>query len=64
MTTEQIARGGFVETEPAGVGFYAGPPSFDVSHGELVLTAHDFHRFRCSLTGGWVGGDRVWTTWG
>jgi CubicO group peptidase (beta-lactamase class C family) len=30
---------GLVETEPAGGGFYAGPPSFEVSHGELVSTA-------------------------
>jgi CubicO group peptidase (beta-lactamase class C family) len=36
---------GLVETEPAGGGFYAGPPSFDVSHGELVCTAADYHRF-------------------
>lgn len=36
---------GLVETEPAGGGFYAGTPPFDVSHGELVSTARDFHRF-------------------
>jgi CubicO group peptidase (beta-lactamase class C family) len=36
---------GLVETEPAGGGFYAGAPSFDVSHAELVSTARDFHRF-------------------
>ena len=36
---------GLVEIEPAGAGFYAGPPSFDVSHGELVSTARDYHRF-------------------
>jgi CubicO group peptidase (beta-lactamase class C family) len=36
---------GLVETEPAGGGFYAGPPPFDVSHGELVCTAADYHRF-------------------
>jgi CubicO group peptidase (beta-lactamase class C family) len=36
---------GLVETEPAGGGFYAGPPPFDVSHGELVSTAADYHRF-------------------
>ena len=40
---------GFVETEPAGGGFYAGPPPFDVSHSELVSTAQDFHRFVRSL---------------
>jgi CubicO group peptidase (beta-lactamase class C family) len=39
------AEGGLVETEPAGGGFYAGPPPFDVSHGELVSTARDYHRF-------------------
>jgi CubicO group peptidase (beta-lactamase class C family) len=33
------------EVEPAGGGFYAGPPPFDVSHGELVSTAADFLRF-------------------
>ena len=33
------------ETEPAGGGFYAGPPPFDVSHAELVSTARDYHRF-------------------
>jgi CubicO group peptidase (beta-lactamase class C family) len=36
---------GLVEIEPAGGGFYAGPVSFDVSHGELVSTAGDYHRF-------------------
>jgi CubicO group peptidase (beta-lactamase class C family) len=43
---------GLVETEPAGGGFYAGPPPFDVSHGELVSTARDFHRFARMLTDG------------
>jgi CubicO group peptidase (beta-lactamase class C family) len=43
---------GFVETEPAGGGFYAGPPSFDVSHGELVSTARDYHRFARVLADG------------
>jgi CubicO group peptidase (beta-lactamase class C family) len=38
-------EGGLVEMEPAGGGFYAGPPPFDVSHGELVSTARDYHRF-------------------
>lgn len=41
---------GWVETEPAGGGFYAGPPAFDISHGELVSTAGDFHRFLVALT--------------
>jgi CubicO group peptidase (beta-lactamase class C family) len=43
---------GLVETEPAGGGFYAGPPSFDVSHGEVVSTAADYHRFTRMLAGG------------
>ena len=48
---------GLVGTEPAGGGFYAGPPPFDVSHGELVSTARDFHRFaRMLATGGRVDG--------
>ena len=38
-------EGGLVETEPAHGGFYAGPPPFDVSHGELVSTARDYQRF-------------------
>jgi CubicO group peptidase (beta-lactamase class C family) len=49
--------GGLVEIEPAGGGFYAGPPSFDVSHGEVVSTAADFHRFaRMLAEGGRVNG--------
>jgi CubicO group peptidase (beta-lactamase class C family) len=48
---------GLVETEPAGGGFYAGPPPFDVSHGELVSTAGDYHRFaRMLAEGGRVNG--------
>ena len=48
---------GLVETEPAGGGFYAGAPSFDVSHGELVCTAADYHRFaRMLAEGGQVNG--------
>jgi CubicO group peptidase (beta-lactamase class C family) len=43
---------GLVETEPAGGGFYAGPPPFDVSHGELVSTAGDYHRFARMLADG------------
>ena len=38
-----------VETEPAGGGPYAGPPTVDVSHGELVSTARDYHRFLRAL---------------
>jgi len=48
---------GLVEIEPAGGGFYAGSPSFNVSHGELVSTAWDYHRFaRMLVTGGRVNG--------
>jgi CubicO group peptidase (beta-lactamase class C family) len=47
---------GLVETEPAGGGFYAGAPSFDVSHGELVSTARDFHRFARMLADHGRGG--------
>ena len=43
---------GLAEIEPAGGGFYAGPPPFDVSHGELVSTARDYHRFARMLAGG------------
>jgi CubicO group peptidase (beta-lactamase class C family) len=53
-------EGGLVETEPAGGGFYAGPPPFDVSHGELVCTARDYHRFlRLLVEGGRVEGAPV-----
>jgi CubicO group peptidase (beta-lactamase class C family) len=48
---------GLVEIEPAGGGFYAGPPPFDVSHGELVCTAADYHRFtRMLALGGRANG--------
>jgi CubicO group peptidase (beta-lactamase class C family) len=48
---------GLEEMEPAGGGFYAGPPPFDVSHGELVATARDFHRFlRMLVEGGRIEG--------
>jgi CubicO group peptidase (beta-lactamase class C family) len=43
---------GLEETEPAGGGFYAGPPAVDVSHGELVSTARDYHLFTRMLAGG------------
>jgi CubicO group peptidase (beta-lactamase class C family) len=43
---------GLVETEPARGGFYAGPAPFDVSHGELVSTARDVHRFARMLAAG------------
>lgn len=42
---------GLVELEPAGGGFYAGAPPFDVSHGELVSTASDYLAFCRVLTG-------------
>ena len=51
---------GLVETEPAGGGFYAGPPPFDVSHGELVSTVQDYSRFAQVLAdGGRVDGRPV-----
>jgi CubicO group peptidase (beta-lactamase class C family) len=51
---------GLVETEPAGGGFYAGPPVFDVSHGELVSTVADFYRFaRMLVDEGRVDGEPV-----
>jgi CubicO group peptidase (beta-lactamase class C family) len=49
--------GGFVEIEPAGGGFYAGRPPFDVSHGEVVSTLRDFHRFLRALVDGEVISD-------
>jgi CubicO group peptidase (beta-lactamase class C family) len=56
----RLGDNGFVEMEPAGGGFYAGPPAFDVSHGELVSTARDFHRFTRMLADeGRVGDDRI-----
>ena len=43
---------GFLELEPAGGGFYAGPPPFDVSHSQLVSTVRDFSGFLQALNGG------------
>ena len=43
---------GLVELEPAAGGFYAGPPPFDVSHGELVSTVRDYTRFARMLADG------------
>jgi CubicO group peptidase (beta-lactamase class C family) len=43
---------GLVEIEPAGGGIHAGPPPFDVSHGELVSSARDYHRFLWMLVEG------------
>ena len=52
--------GALVETAPAGGGFYAGPPPYDMNHGELVSTAADYHRFARMLAGGGqAGGGRV-----
>lgn len=54
---------GLLEIEPAGGGFYAGPPSFDVSHAELVSTASDYHRFlRMLVSGGVAEGERLLST--
>ena len=51
---------GLVQVEPAGGGFYAGPPPFDVGHGELVCTARDFHRFaRMIVDGGRADGASI-----
>lgn len=43
---------GFEETEPAAGGFHVGPAPFDVSHGELVSTLADYHRFLTALLDG------------
>jgi CubicO group peptidase (beta-lactamase class C family) len=41
-------------------GLYAGPPPFDVSHGELVSTVQDYHRFAQALAdGGRIDGMQV-----
>jgi CubicO group peptidase (beta-lactamase class C family) len=45
-----------VELEPAGGGRHAGPPPFDVSHGDLVSTVRDFARFLRALEEGLPGG--------
>ena len=45
---------GLIEIEPAGGGFYAGEPPFDVSHGELVSTAADYLRFLRMLVHGGI----------
>jgi len=46
------AKSGLVELEPAAGGAYAGPPPFDVSHGELVSTVRDYTRFVRMLADG------------
>jgi CubicO group peptidase (beta-lactamase class C family) len=43
---------GLEEREPAGGGFYASRPPFDVSHGELVSTVRDYTRFLRMLADG------------
>lgn len=48
---------GLVETDPAGRGFYATEPPFDVSHSELVSTAGDYARFLRMLADGGVAAD-------
>lgn len=51
---------GFEEIEPSGGGFYAGKPAFDISHGELVSTARDYHRFaQMLMQGGTLDGVRI-----
>lgn len=53
----RIEEDGPVEAEPAGAGFYAADPGFDVSHSELVGTASDYLRFaRMLRDGGTVDG--------
>lgn len=49
------ADGALAETEPAGAGFYAGEPLFDVSHAELVSTARDYFIFLRALVRGVTG---------
>jgi CubicO group peptidase (beta-lactamase class C family) len=50
----------FVEDEPSGGGHHASTPPFDVSHGELVSTAHDYHRLASMfIRGGELDGVRV-----
>jgi CubicO group peptidase (beta-lactamase class C family) len=48
----RLGDDGLIEIDPAGGGFYAGPPAFDVSHGELVSTAGDYLRFARMLADG------------
>ncbi|WP_193103369.1 serine hydrolase [Brachybacterium sp. FME24] len=44
--------GELVEVEPAGGGFHAGPPPYDMSHSELLSTAQDYLRFLGALRDG------------
>ncbi|HEX5013068.1 MAG TPA: serine hydrolase domain-containing protein [Candidatus Limnocylindrales bacterium] len=51
---------GLVELEPAGGGFNAGPPPFDVGHGQLVSTVQDFTRYaRMLADGGRLDGRQI-----
>ncbi len=43
---------GLLQTHPPAGGFWSAPPSFDVSHGELVSTAADYHLFLRALRDG------------
>ena len=61
VPTDDVARlpagyrhtdAGLLELEPAAGGFYAGPPPFDVSHGEIVSTILDYTRFARMLADG------------
>ena len=48
------------EVEPGGGGYHVAEPAFDVSHGELVSTGRDYHRFASMLMrGGEMDGVRV-----
>ena len=54
--------GRLVEAEPAKSGFYAAEPPFDISHGELVSTVHDYARFaRMLINGGTLDGEQLLT---
>ena len=53
-------RAGAHRDRAGGGGFYAGPPPFDVSHGELVSTVDDFARFaRLLAHGGRIDGQQI-----
>ncbi len=53
-------NGALVEDEPAGGGYHVGYPPYDISRGELVSTARDYHRFATMLMrGGEIDGVRL-----
>lgn len=57
---ERDEAGTLVEFEPAGGGYNAESPDVEMSHGEMVSTARDFHRFASMLMrGGELDGTRV-----